>query len=323
MSFFGFFVIIAALLAIGYVFSAVIIVPQGFEYTHERLGRYLKTLRPGLHIILPIIESIGARINMKEMVIDVPTQDIITKDNAMVKVDGVIFFQVIDAAQAAYKVHDLQLSIVNLTMTNIRTVMGGMDLDELLSQRERINAQLMDVVDEATVAWGVKVTRIEIKDIAPPRDLVESMGRQMKAERDKRAQVLEAEGQRQAQVLIASGEKEAAILKAEGEKQSAFLQAEARERQAAAEAKATDMMSESLSRGNVQAANYFVARAYIDSLAQFADSPSQKLVFMPLEASQVMGAIGGIAELTKHLIADQPQATMKIDKTSAKAKAKP
>lgn len=296
---FGIFILIALVLTILYIFSAIVIVPQGFEYTLERLGKYVRTLKPGLHIIIPIIETIGARINMKEMVLDVPTQDIITKDNAMVKVDGVIFFQVIDAAQASYRVHDLQLSIVNLTMTNIRTVMGGMDLDELLSQREKINVQIMSVVDDATAAWGVKVTRIEIKDIAPPKDLVESMGRQMKAERDKRAQILEAEGHRQAQILRANGDKEAVVLRAEGERQSAFLEAEARERQGAAEAKATELLSEAISKGNLHAVNYFVAREYIESLQNLASAPNQKVIFMPLEASNVIGALGGIAEIAK------------------------
>jgi regulator of protease activity HflC (stomatin/prohibitin superfamily) len=238
-------------------------------------------------------------------VLDVPTQEIITKDNAMVSVDGVVFYQVLDAAKAAYEVRQLQVAILNLVMTNIRTVMGSMDLDELLSQRDKINAQLLHVVDEATHPWGLKVTRIEIKDIAPPRDLVDSMARQMKAERDKRAAVLEAEGLRQAQVLKAEGEKQAAILQAEGRREAAYRDAEARERAAEAEAKATAMVSEAITKGDVQAINYFIAQRYVDAVSRFAESPNQKLVLMPLEASGVIGAIGGIAELAKQAMAKQ------------------
>ena len=302
---FSVFVIVLVVLAILLIFAGVKSVPQGSEWTVERFGRYTKTLRPGLNLIMPIIDRIGSKMSMMETVLDVPTQEIITKDNAMVSVDGVVFYQVLDAAKAAYEVRQLQIAILNLTMTNIRTVMGSMDLDELLSQRDKINLQLLHVVDEATHPWGLKVTRIEIKDIAPPRDLVESMGRQMKAERDKRAAVLEAEGLKQAQVLRAEGEKQAAILQAEGRREAAFRDSEARERSAEAEAKATQMVSEAITKGDVNAINYFIAQRYVDAISKFADSPNQKLVLMPLEASGVIGAIGGIAELAKQALAKQ------------------
>ncbi len=296
---FGTFAIILVILAIVTLWMGVVTVTQGMEFTVERFGRYRDTLKPGLHIIIPYVDRIGARMNMMEQVLDVPSQEVITKDNAMVKVDGVVFYQVLDAAQAAYEVRHLEHAIVNLTTTNLRTVMGSMDLDELLSQRDKINAQLLHVVDEATTPWGVKVTRIEIKDINPPKDLVDSMARQMKAERDKRANVLEAEGFRQAAVLKAEGQKQAAILEAEGEKEAAFREAEARERLAEAEAKATFMVSKAIAEGNVQAINYFVAQKYVDALKEIAASPNQKLVLMPLEASSVIGAIGGIGDLAK------------------------
>ncbi|QEX15220.1 membrane protein [Hypericibacter terrae] len=299
------FVIVLAVLAILLIFAGVKSVPQGSEWTVERFGRYTRTLRPGLNLIMPVVDRIGSKMSMMETVLDVPTQEIITKDNAMVSVDGVVFYQVLDAAKAAYEVRQLQIAILNLTMTNIRTVMGSMDLDELLSQRDKINLQLLHVVDEATHPWGLKVTRIEIKDIAPPRDLVESMGRQMKAERDKRAAVLEAEGLKQAQVLRAEGEKQAAILQAEGRREAAFRDSEARERSAEAEAKATQMVSEAITKGDVNAINYFIAQRYVDAISKFADSPNQKLVLMPLEASGVIGAIGGIAELAKQALAKQ------------------
>jgi regulator of protease activity HflC (stomatin/prohibitin superfamily) len=286
-------------LAIVYVVLGVKTVPQGREWTVERFGKYTKTLPPGLHFIMPVFDRIGAKLNMMEQVLDVPTQEVITKDNAMVSVDGVVFYQVLDAAKSAYEVNDLELAILNLTMTNIRTVMGSMDLDELLSQRDKINAQLLHVVDEATHPWGIKVTRIEIKDIAPPKDLVDSMARQMKAERDKRANILDAEGYRQAAILKAEGEKQSAILEAEGRREAAFRDAEARERAAEAEAKATAMVSEAIAKGNVQAVNYFVAQKYVDALKEIASAPNQKLILMPLEASGVIGAIGGIAELAK------------------------
>lgn len=293
------FVYAFLLLMIVTVFLGVKTVPQGYEYTVERFGRYTVTLSPGLHIIMPFIDLIGAKLNMMETVVDVPSQEIITKDNAMVRVDGVVFYQVLDAAKAAYEVNNLTRAILNLTMTNIRTVMGSMDLDELLSKRDQINASLLRVVDEATEPWGVKVTRIEIKDITPPRDLVEAMARQMKAEREKRAAILEAEGQKQSEILKADGEKRAAILEAEGRKEAAFRDAEARERLAQAEAEATKMVSQAISAGNIQAINYFVATKYVEALKEIAMSPNQKILFLPLEAGNVIGALGGITEIAR------------------------
>jgi regulator of protease activity HflC (stomatin/prohibitin superfamily) len=293
------FIIAILVVGVSLVFMGAKVVPQGMEYTVERFGKYTKTLRPGLHIIVPIMDAIGHKMNMMERVTDVPSQEIITKDNAMVTVDGVVFSQVLDAAKAAYEVNYLENAILNLTMTNIRTVMGSMDLDELLSQRDKINAELLAVVDDATTPWGVKVTRIEIKDISPPRDLVESMARQMKAERDKRANILEAEGFRQAAILKAEGEKQAAILEAEGDKEAAFREAEARERQAEAEAKATMMVSQAIAKGDVQAINYFVANKYMEALSTIGSADNQKVLFLPLEASSVIGAIGGIGEIAK------------------------
>ena len=286
-------------LALVTVFMGVKVVPQGREYTVERFGRYMRTLSPGLHVITPFVEAVGARLNMMEQVLDVPSQEVITKDNAMVRVDGVVFFQILDAAKAAYEVSNLEIAILNLTMTNLRTVMGSMDLDELLSQRDRINAQLLRTVDEATTPWGVKVTRIEIKDIAPPKDLVDSMAGQMKAERDKRAAILEAEGQRQAAILTAEGAKQSQILEAEGRKEAAFRDAEARERAAEAEAKATAMLSQALARGDRQAINYFVAQKYVEAFGRFATSPNQKVVFLPLEATSLLGSLGGIGEIAR------------------------
>ena len=299
MSGFGLFVLVLLAFAGVLVILGVKIVPQGMEFTVERLGRYTNTLRPGLNIIVPMIDRVGSKLNMREQVLDVPSQEVITRDNAVVKVDGVVFFQIIDAAKAAYEVNDLEWATLNLTMTNVRTVMGSMDLDELLSKRDEINAQLLGVVDEATTPWGVKVTRIEIKDITPPKDLVDSMARQMKAEREKRANILEAEGFRQAEILKAEGQKQAAILEAEGDKEAAFREAEARERLAEAEAKATHMVSQAIAKGDVNAINYFVAQKYVDALQSIATADNQKLVFMPLEASGVIGAIGGISELAK------------------------
>ncbi len=296
---FSIFVVAALVFAVVIVFAGVKTVPQGYEYTVERFGRYTRTLRPGLHLITPMVDQIGAKLNMMETVIDVPTQEVITRDNAMVAVDGIVFFQVLDAAKSAYEVNNLENAIINLTMTNIRTVMGSMDLDQLLSQRDTINSQLLTVVDDATTPWGVKVTRIEIKDITPPRDLVEAMARQMKAEREKRANILEAEGLRQAEILRAEGEKQAAILDAEGRREAAFRDAEAREREAQAEAKATTMVSEAIGSGNVQAINYFVAQKYIETLAAFAESPNQKILLLPLEAASVIGSIAGIAEIAR------------------------
>lgn len=281
------------------VFLSVKSVPQGMEYTVERFGKYTNTLTPGLNIIVPVIDRIGKKMVMMEQVMDVPSQEVITKDNAMVTVDGVIFYQVMDAAKAAYEVSQLGWAILNLVMTNIRTVMGSMDLDELLSRRDDINARLLSVVDDATTPWGIKVTRIEIKDIAPPKDLVEAMGRQMKAERLKRASILEAEGLRQSEILRAEGAQQAAILEAEGRKEASYRDADARERLAQAEARATLMVSDAISKGDVQAINYFVAQKYIEALKDIASANNSKLVFMPLEASSVIGALGGIGELAK------------------------
>lgn len=293
---------IIAILAIIIVIKGVKAVPQGMEYTVERFGRYTHTLHPGLNFIIPVVDNIGAKINMMETVLDVPSQEVITKDNALVKVDGVVFYQVLDSAKAAYEVRNLELATLNLTMTNLRTVMGSMTLDELLSERDHINSRLLAIVDDATAPWGIKVTRIEIKDIAPPRDLVDSMARQMKAEREKRATILEAQGSREAAILRAEGEKQAAVLQAEGKKEAAFRDAEARERSAEAEANATRMVSDSISGGNVQAINYFVALKYVDALKEFANSPNQKTIFMPLETTGVMGSIAGITDLVQDVI---------------------
>jgi regulator of protease activity HflC (stomatin/prohibitin superfamily) len=301
-------VVILALLvfAVVVVFLGVKVVPQGMEYTVERFGRYTKSLRPGLNLITPLVDTVGSKMNMRETVLDVPSQEVITRDNAMVRADGVVFFQVVDAAKAAYEVNDLYRAILNLTMTNIRTVMGSMDLDELLSNRDQINAKLLGVVDDATTPWGVKVTRIEIKDIAPPTDLVDAMARQMKAEREKRAQILEAEGARQSDILQAEGEKQAQILRAEGEKEAAFREAEARERLAEAEARATQMVSAAIAEGDVNAINYFVAQKYTEALQNIASAPNQKIIMMPLEASSLIGSVAGIGELAKQALGRRP-----------------
>lgn len=295
---FSIFAIAVLGLAVVSVWMGVVTVPQGMEYTVERFGRYSRTLKPGLAIIVPYIDRIGAKMSMMESVLDVPSQEAITRDNAMVGADGVVFFQVVDAAKAAYEVRNLERAILNLTMTNLRSVMGSMDLDELLSNRDDINVRLLNVVDAATTPWGVKVTRIEIKDINPPANLVDAMARQMKAEREKRAQILEAEGSRQAAILEAEGEKQSQILEAEGRREAAFRDAEAREREAEAEAKATQSVSDAIAKGDVNAINYFVAQKYIEALGQIASADNEKLVLMPLEASNVIGALGGIKDLT-------------------------
>lgn len=301
---------IVGLLFLGMVVIIIIrsvqVVSQGYEYTIERFGAYHKTLRPGLHLITPIMDRVGSRVNMMEMVLDVPSQDVITKDNAAVNVDGVLFFQILDAAKSAYEVANLKNAILNLTMTNIRTVMGSMDLDELLSRRETINAKLLGVLDDATGPWGTKITRIEIKDIRPPRDLIDSMGRQMKAEREKRALILEAEGDRQSKILEAEGTKQSMILQAEGRMEAAKLDAEARERLGEAEARVTVLVSKAVKEGDVQALNYFVAQKYVEAFKEMAHSPNQKLVFMPMEVSGLVGSLGGLAELAKETFKDTP-----------------
>jgi len=296
------FIVVLLLVVVAIIFAGVKLVPQGWEYTLERFGQYTRTLSPGLHLIVPFVERIGHKVNMMECVLDIPSQEVITKDNAMVRVDGVVFYQVLDAARAVYEVNNLELAILNLAMTNIRTVMGAMDLDELLSNRDAINERLLTVVNDATMNWGVKITRVEIKDITPPKDLVDAMARQMKAEREKRAQILEAEGERQAEILRAEGEKQAAILKAEGEREASFREAEARERLAQAEAKATMMVSQAIAKGDVQAINYFVAQRYVEALRDIASADNQKLVMMPLEASGVIGSIAGVAELARQAL---------------------
>lgn len=293
------FIVALVVLAVILIFKGVNTVPQGLEYTVERFGKYTRTLKPGLNIIVPIIDVVSNKINMREQVLDVEKQSVISKDNAVVQSDGVVFFQIIDAAKATYEVNDLFNAMRNLCLTNIRTVLGSMSLDQMLSNRDEINAHLLSVIDQATNPWGVKVTRIEIKDLEPPADLVEAMSRQMKAERQKRADILEAEGTRQSDILRAEGEKQSTILDAEGRKEAAFRDAEARERLAEAEANATRMVSEAVKDGDVQALNYFVAMKYTEALQAIATADNEKLVLMPLEASALLGSIGGIGELVK------------------------
>ncbi len=294
-------VIVVVGLVILTLFAGIKTVPQGYRYTVERFGRYTRTLEPGLNIIVPFIESIGTRMNVMEQVLDISRQEVITRDNASVTADAVAFYQVLNAAQAAYQISNLENAIQNLTMTNIRSVMGSMDLDELLSNRDAINERLLRVVDEAVGPWGIKVTRIEIKDIAPPKDLVESMGRQMKAEREKRAQVLEAEGSRAAQILRAEGAKQSAILEAEGQREAAFRDAEARERLAEAEANATRMVSEAIAAGDIHAINYFIAQKYTEAMAAIGTAKNSKIVLMPMEASSLIGSLGGIGAIAKEV----------------------
>jgi regulator of protease activity HflC (stomatin/prohibitin superfamily) len=301
MSFGGFdvFIIILVLLAILTIFLGVKTVPQGYNWTVERFGRYTKLLRPGLNFIVPFIDGIGRKINVMEQVLDVPEQEVITKDNATVTVDGVAFYQVFDAAKASYEVAYLDQAIVKLTMTNIRSVMGSMDLDQMLSHRDVINERLLRVVDAAVSPWGVKVNRIEIKDIVPPADLIQAMGRQMKAEREKRAEILTAEGQRQSAILKAEGQKQAQILEAEGRREAAFRDAEARERLAQAEAKATEVVSVAIGAGNIAAVNYFIADKYLKAFGEIAKSPNQKVLMLPIEATAILASLAGIGEIAK------------------------
>ncbi len=302
----GILVLVILAVVVFYLLRAIRMVPQGYNYTVERFGKYTRTLQPGLGLITPFVDRVGQKQNMMERVLPVPSQEVITRDNAMVTVDGVAFFQVMDAAKASYEVNNLENAILNMVMTQIRTVMGSMELDHLLSQRDEINQKLLGTVDQATNGWGVKTTRIEIKDISPPRDLIESMGRQMKAERDKRAAILEAEGMRAAAILKAEGSKQSIMLEAEGRKEAAFRDAEARERSAEAEAKATQMVSDAISKGNVQAINYFVANNYVKALESLANSPNQKILMMPLDATSILGSIGGIAEIAKEAFGSGP-----------------
>ncbi len=308
MDFAGLDIVVIALvvLVILILFAGIKTIPQGYQYTVERFGRYTRTLQPGLNLIVPFIDRIGSKLNVMEQVLDIPTQEVITRDNASVSSDAVAFYQILNPAQAAYQVAHLEHAIINLTMTNIRSVMGSMDLDELLSNRDKINDQLLRVVDEAANPWGVKITRVEIKDIAPPKDLVDAMARQMKAEREKRAQVLEAEGSRNAQILRAEGAKQSAILEAEGLREAAFRDAEARERLAEAEAKATKMVSEAIAAGNVQAINYFVAQKYTEAMAAIGKAPNSKIVLMPMEASSLVGSLGGIGAIAREVFGDGP-----------------
>src|ERR1700730_13431121 len=298
---FGFdiFVLVIVVLAVLTLFAGVKTVSQGYNWTVERFGKYTGTLRPGLNLIVPFFDRIGHKINMMEQAIDIPQQDVITKDNATVTVDGLAFFQVIDAAKASYEISNLDQAIIKLTMTNIRSVMGAMDLDQMLSHRDEINERLLRVVDAAVSPWGVKVNRIEIKDIVPPADLIQSMGRQMKAEREKRAEILTAEGQRQSAILRAEGAKQAQILEAEGRREAAFRDAEARERSAAAEAKATEVVSQAIANGEVAAINYFIANNYLRALTEIAHSPNQKVLMLPIEATTILGSLAGIAEIAK------------------------
>ena len=304
ISIFGPVTLVIVVLGIMLLFSIIKIVPQGYEFTIENFGRYTRTLKPGIAFLTPFVEAVGRRVNMMERVFDVPQQDVITKDNVNVKVDGIVFTQVIDAALAAYRVDNLDNAITQLAMTNLRTVVGAMELDEVLSQRDAINSRLLNVIDHATSPWGVKVNRIEIKDLKPPHDITDSMARQMKAERERRALIIEADGEKQAAVARAEGQKQAAVLEAEGRKEAAFRDAEARERSAEAEAKATDMVSQAISKGDVNAINYFVAQKYVEAFGKFAESNNTKTLILPADMSSLAGTIGGISELIKSVATD-------------------
>ncbi len=296
------FLVLAVVVALG----AIKIVPQGQEVTVERFGRYTRTLKPGISFLTPFVEGVGRRINMMEQVLDVPRQDVITKDNVSVQVDAIVFIQVMDAAAAAYRVTNLDFAITQLTMTNLRTVVGNMELDEVLSQRDQINTRLLEVIDQATSPWGVKVARIEIKDLQPPPDITNAMARQMKAERERRAVITEADGEKQAAITVAEGQKQAAILQAEGRREAAFRDAEARERSAGAEAKATELVSNAIAKGDVNAINYFIAQKYVEAFGKLAESPQQKTVIVPADMGSLMGSIAGIAELVKSAQAEFP-----------------
>jgi regulator of protease activity HflC (stomatin/prohibitin superfamily) len=313
------FMTAVAVLVLLYVMIGVKIVHQGYRYTIEHFGRFVRVAQPGFNFVPPFFYRVGRRINMMEQVLDIPGQEIITKDNAMVAVDGVVFFQVLDAAKAAYEVSDLYTAIMALSTTNLRTVMGSMDLDETLSKRDEINARLLAVVDHATEAWGVKITRVELKDIRPPRDIVDAMTRQMKAEREKRASILESEGMRQSEILRAEGEKQAKILQAEGLKEAAFREAEARERAASAEANATKSVSDAIEGGSTQAINYFIAQKYVEALGKFATSPNAKTILFPVEATQLMGTLGGIGELAREAFGDAGTGAVPRIKSEQKA----
>ncbi len=299
-------VVVIAVLGVVYVLMAVTMVRQGYQYTIERFGKFTTVAQPGLTLIFPFIDRVGRKVNMMEQVLDIPGQEIITKDNAMVAVDGVVFFQVLDAAKAAYEVSDLYLATMQLTTTNLRTVMGSMDLDETLSKRDEINARLLGIVDLATESWGVKITRVELKDIRPPADIVNAMTRQMKAEREKRATILESEAARQNDINRAEGQKQSQILEAEGRKEAAFRDAEARERSAQAEAEATRLVSVAIENGSSQAINYFIAQKYVEAIGLFATSPNAKTILFPVEATQLIGTLGGIGQLAKDALGDSP-----------------
>lgn len=302
------FLVALVVVVVVFLMMGVRVVRQEYVYTIERLGKFTLAAEPGLHVIIPFVDRVGQKINVMEQVLDIPGQEIITKDNAMVGVDAVVFFQVLDAGKAAYEVHNLYASIMALTTTNLRTVMGSMDLDETLSKRDEINARLLSVVDHATSPWGVKITRVEIKDIRPPADISNAMARQMKAEREKRAEILEAEGKRASEILKAEGQKQSQILAAEGRREAAFRDAEAREREAEAEAKATQMVSDAIASSGVQAINYFVAQKYTEAVGKFATSPNAKTILFPVEATQLMGTLGGIGELAKEALGGNPPA---------------
>ena len=286
-------------LAVAVLVSVVKIVPQGREFTVERFGRYTRTLKPGITFLTPFVETVGRRMNVMEQVLDVPQQEVITRDNVSVRVDAIVFIQVMDASAAAYRVDNLPYAITQLAQTNLRTVVGSMDLDEVLSQRDAINTRLLTAIDHATGPWGVKATRIEIKDLVPPPDITDAMARQMKAERERRAVIIEADGEKQSAMTRAEGAKQAAILQAEGRREAAFRDAEARERQAEAEAKATSLVSDAVASGDVQALNYFIAQKYVEAFGQLAASPQQRTVIVPADFGSLAGAIAGVGDLLK------------------------